>query len=54
MLDLIKNIGLGLFVNGSFALMIGNFNIASFVITFGSIALMWACIYLSKRRKNGA
>lgn len=54
MLDLIKNIGLGLFVNGSFALMNGNFDIASFVITFGSIALMWACIHLSKRRKNGA
>ena len=54
MLDLIKNIGLGLFVNGSFSLMNENFTIASFVITFGSIALMWACIYLSKRRKNGA
>ena len=54
MLDLIKNIGLGLFVNGSFALMNGNFDIAIFFITFGSIDLMWACIYLSKRRKNGA
>lgn len=31
--------------------MNGNFDIASFVITFGSIALMWACIYLSKRRE---
>ena len=54
MLDLIKNIGLGLFFFFCFALMNGNFDIASFVVTCGSIALMWACIYLSKRRENGA
>lgn len=49
--ELIKNIGLGLFVNGSFALLNGVFTIQSFLITGLSVGIMAICIYLEKRSK---
>jgi len=50
--ELIKNIGLGLFVNGSFALMNGNIAIQPFIITIGAVGLMALCIYIDKRNKR--
>ncbi|ARR04579.1 hypothetical protein [Campylobacter vicugnae] len=47
--ELIKNIGLGLFVNGSFALLNGVFTIQSFLITILSVGIMWICIKLEKK-----
>lgn len=50
--ELIKNIGLGLFVNGSFALLNGVFTIQSFTITAFSVGIMAICIYTDKRSKR--
>lgn len=50
--ELIKNIGLGLFVNGSFALMNGNIAIQPIIITIGAIFIMAFSIYIDKRSKN--
>lgn len=50
--ELIKNIGLGLFVNGSFALLNGVFTIQSFTITAFSVGIMAGCIYIDKRSKR--
>lgn len=52
MIELVKNIGLGLFVNGSFALMNFNFSWQSFVITAFSIGVMAGCILYQKRQKD--
>lgn len=49
--ELIKNVGLGLFVNGSFALLNGVFTIQSFLITILSVGIMAMCIYIEKRSK---
>lgn len=46
--ELIKNIGLGLFVNGSFALLNGIFTIQTFLITLLSVAIMAISIYNKK------
>ncbi|WP_181000968.1 hypothetical protein [Campylobacter concisus] len=46
--ELIKNIGLGLFVNGSFALLNGIFTIQTFLITILSVAIMAISIYTKK------
>ena len=46
--ELIKNIGLGLFVNGSFALLNGIFTIQTFLITILSITIMAISIYTKK------
>ncbi|WP_370522046.1 hypothetical protein [Helicobacter winghamensis] len=54
MYDLIKNIGLGLFVNGTFALLNGDFGIMPVIITIGSICIMYMSIKLDERSKNGA
>lgn len=51
MLELIKNIGLGLFVNGSYAIMNTDINIHTISITIGSIFIMWMSINLQKRKK---
>lgn len=50
--ELIKNIGLGLFVNGTFALMNGIFTIQSFLITIFSVGIMGSCIYIEKRSRT--
>jgi len=49
MYELIKNIGLGLFVNGSYAIMSGDININTISIAVGSIFIMWMSINLDKR-----
>ena len=49
MVELWKNIGLGLFVNSSFGIMHGDFSASNIYIITGSIALMWFCI---KRQKG--
>lgn len=51
MIELIKNIGLGLFVNGSFALLNGVFTTQSFLITILSVAIMAMCICIERRSK---
>ncbi|ECC0590702.1 hypothetical protein [Campylobacter coli] len=52
MLELLKNIGLGLFVNGSFALMNFDFKPQSFVITAFSVGIMAICIFMQRRQKD--
>jgi len=52
MYELIKNIGLGLFVNGSYAIMSGDVNIHTIAISIGSIFVMWMSINIEKRRKE--
>lgn len=54
MLELIKNIGLGLFVNGSFALMNFDFKPQSFIITAFSVGIMAMaiCILMQRRQKD--
>ncbi|GAB0173749.1 hypothetical protein NHP164001_17700 [Helicobacter trogontum] len=54
MYDLTKNIGLGLFVNGTFALLNGDFGIMPIVISLGSICIMYMSIKLDERSKNGS
>lgn len=51
MIELLKNIGLGLFVNGSFALMNFDFKPQSFIITTFSISLIAICIYTQRNQK---
>ncbi|EKI0064091.1 hypothetical protein PAI75_001721 [Campylobacter coli] len=51
MLELIKNIGLGLFVNGSFALMNFDFKPQSFIITAFSVGIMAICILMQRRKR---
>ncbi|WP_180674141.1 hypothetical protein [Helicobacter sp. 13S00477-4] len=50
--ELFKNIGLGLFVNGTFAILNGDFGIMPSIITLGSIFIMYASIRLQKRTKQ--
>lgn len=51
MLELIKNIGLGLFVNGSFALQMGQNELGSWVSLCEGLFLMASSIYLQRREK---
>jgi len=51
MKELLKNIGLGLFVNGSYAIMNFNINTKTISITILSIAIMAIMIYLEKKDK---
>ncbi len=48
MYELIKNIGLGLFVNGTYSILNANINIHNIAITIGSIFIMWLAIILDK------
>ena len=50
--ELIKNIGLGLFVNGSFALLNGDIGIMPILITIGSVFIMYGAIKLEKRSER--
>ncbi|WP_181882812.1 hypothetical protein [Helicobacter sp. MIT 01-3238] len=52
MLELVKNIGLGLFVNGSYAMMNGLFSIQNIIIAIGSVLLMAGCILYAKRNEE--
>jgi len=49
MRELFKNIGLGLFVNGSYAIMNDNININTISITVGSIFIMWTMIHYQRK-----
>jgi hypothetical protein len=49
MKELLKNIGLGLFVNGSYAIMNDNITINTITITVGSIFIMWTMIHFQKK-----
>lgn len=49
MYELIKNIGLGLFVNGSFTLLNGDIPIMPILITLGSVFIMYGAIKLEKK-----
>lgn len=51
MFELLKNIGLGLFVNGSYAVMNGDISLNSITITFVSAFIMWGSIKLDKDNK---
>jgi len=48
--ELIKNIGLGLFVNGSYAIMNESINIHTITITIGSIMIMAVMIHFENKR----
>jgi hypothetical protein len=48
MYELLKNIGLGLFVNGSYAIMNGDISPNSVLITLLSAFIMWGSIKLEK------
>ena len=50
--ELIKNIGLGLFVNGSFALLNDDIGIMPILITIGSVFIMYGAIKLEKRSEK--
>lgn len=52
MYELVKNIGLGLFVNGTFALLNGDINIKPILTTLVSVFIMYGAIQLSKRNKE--
>lgn len=52
MLELVKNIGLGLFVNGGYAMMNGLFSIQNIIIAIGSVLLMAGCILYAKRNEE--
>ncbi|WP_281526946.1 hypothetical protein [Campylobacter avium] len=52
MLELLKNIGLGLFVNGNYALLNGNVTFNNIYIVIASIALMAFCIYAQRKDKK--
>ena len=51
MYELIKNIGLGLFVNGSYEIMNSNINLHTIAVTIGSILIMATMIHFEKRSK---
>jgi hypothetical protein len=48
MYELLKNLGLGLFVNGSYAIMNLEININTISITIGAVFIMWLSIILNK------
>lgn len=52
MLELLKNIGLGLFVNGNYALFSGNVTLNNIYIVVGSIALMALSIYADRKERK--
>lgn len=49
MFELIKNIALGLFVNGIFTILNGDFKTMSIIITLGSIYVMYLSIKLKDK-----
>ncbi|EFQ4878386.1 TPA: hypothetical protein R1X41_001143 [Campylobacter upsaliensis] len=49
MLELLKNIGLGLFVNGNYALLSGNYSLNNIYIVLGSVILMGLSIYAKEK-----
>ena len=51
MYELMKNIGLGLFVNGTYAIMNSDINLHTVSITIGSILIMATMIHFEKRNK---
>lgn len=50
--ELIKNIGLGLFVNGVFVILNGEPTIQAGLITALSVGIMAVCIKIEKRSKE--
>lgn len=51
MYELIKNIGLGLFVNGTYSIMNSNINMNTVSIVIGSVFIMWMSIILGEKDK---
>lgn len=49
MLELLKNIGLGIFVNGIFTIQQGDVGLGSILSIIEGVVTMWAAIMLSKR-----
>ena len=52
MLELLKNIGLGFFVNGNYALLNGNTTSINVYIVLGSVAIMAVCIFKQRKDKQ--
>lgn len=52
MTELIKNIGLGLFVNGSYDLLHFDISLTNLYITIGSIVVMSIMIKLQKKERR--
>lgn len=51
MLELLKNVGLGIFVNGIFTIQ-GDFSLGSILSVIEGIITMWVAIMLSKRNNK--
>ncbi len=51
MAELVKSIGLGLFVNGSYDLLHADITAANLYITIGSIVIMGIMIFIQKEEK---
>ena len=52
MVELAKNIGLGLFVNSSYSLMHGAASVGDWYILAAGVAIMGACIYAQGRSQR--
>jgi len=52
MKELIKNIGLGLFVNGSYDLLHFDISLLNVYITALSVGIMWTMIKLQKKEQR--
>ena len=51
MIELFKNIGLGIFVNGAFTWQFGEATVKGFLAILEGIAIMAIAIYIEKRGK---
>lgn len=51
MFKLLENIGLGLFVNGSYALLNGDFSVNAIVVTIGASCIMVIALYYQRRQQ---
>ncbi|WP_180379214.1 hypothetical protein [Campylobacter lanienae] len=51
MIELFKNIGLGIFINGAFAWQFGEATVKGFLAIIEGIAIMAIAIYIEKRSK---
>ncbi|MCR2098805.1 hypothetical protein [Campylobacter upsaliensis] len=52
MLELLKNVGLGIFVNGIFTIQQGDFSLGSILSVIEGVVTMWVAIMLSKRNNK--
>lgn len=49
MFKLLENIGLGLFMNGSYAMLNGDFSANATIVTIGAFCIMAFAVYCQRR-----